>query len=64
MQAYRVVRQGKATKAAGNQVEKDGEGTYDDEPEFIERPMNGYSLMFAEIPEDGAVSVLSGSFVR
>ena len=44
------------------QVEKDGEGTYDDEPEFIERPMNGYSVMFAEIPEDGAVSDTSDGF--
>lgn len=44
------------------QVEKDGEGTYDDEPKFIERPMNGYSLMFAEIPADGAVSDTSDGF--
>ena len=28
----------------------------------ITRPMNGYSLMFAEIPEDGAVSDISDGF--
>lgn len=48
------------------------EGRYDTTPEAkeeeadgtaqIERPMNGYSLLFAEIPEDGEVSDISNGF--
>ena len=40
----------------------DKDGCENEKPEVIERPMNGYSLMFAEIPEDGAVSDTSDGF--
>ncbi len=44
------------------QAEKDGEGGDKDEPNVIQRPVNGYALLFAEIPEDGEVSDTSDGF--
>lgn len=47
-----IMMQGKYSKTAG----------LDENQHIEERPINGYSLLFAEIPEDGEVSEISDGF--